>query len=362
MFTKRGWLVATIVGTLGLVSHVAAQPPAAPVPVLPDAAPLPTTPPISVGPGPTISRPVAVVTQPVQVPPPSPSVTLPPYQPPVYNPPPPGPAPQSYGIAPPEPLGFFNVELQFVAPTVSNHLNNTIVLPDGSTKTIAIPGVGLDFTVAPLLEIGFRLPESAGQFSFGYRFLTTQGNSSQTADGIETDFRSRLDYNEVNFDFGTSRWEFEPHWFLQSRIGARVAWIYYDTQARTDALGLKDFEKNYFVGAGPHLSLDVERTFAMGLGLFAKVDGAVLIGQTEQAFTETDTLGGFVSITQPERTTLAVPTIQAQLGVSYTPPRFEHLRFRAGYQFEQWFNVGNVQNSSLNVMTQGGFIRGEIDF
>jgi hypothetical protein len=361
----RGLLVATMVGTLGLASRVAAQPPAAPMPVLPGPATVPVTPPLTPpdpGPGPIISRPVPVVTQPVQVPPPGPPVTPSPFAPAPYNPPPAGPPPQTYGTYVPEPLTFFNAELQFAAPTVSNHLHNTIVLPDGTTKAIAIPGVALDFTVAPLLEIGYMLPDHAGRFSFGYRFLTTQGTSSQTADGVETAFRSRFDFNELNFDYGTARWEFEPHWFLQARLGARVAWTYYDTTARTDLLGLKDFENNYFVGAGPHVSLDLERTVANGFGLFAKVDAAVLIGQDQQTFTETDNVNGFVSITDPPRTTLAVPTLQAQVGVSYTPPRFEHLRFRTGYQFEQWFNLGSVQGSSLNFMTQGGFIRGEIDF
>ena len=92
------------------------------------------------------------------------------------------------------------------------------------------------------------------------------------------------------------------------------------------------------------------------------VDVAVLIGQDQQTFAENNTVANFVSITEPTRTTLVVPTIQAQVGLSYTPPRFEHLRFRVGYQFEQWFNLGNVQNSSLNLTTQGGFLRGEIDF
>ena len=127
---------------------------------------------------------------------------------------------------------FFSTELQFVAPAVANRLSNTVVLPDGTTRTIAIPGQPLDFTVSPLLEVGWRLPDHTGQFSFGYRFLTTQGTSSETVGGVETGFRSRFDFNELNFDYGTAPWEFEPHWFLQARIGARVSWTYYDTRRR----------------------------------------------------------------------------------------------------------------------------------
>jgi hypothetical protein len=91
------------------------------------------------------------------------------------------------------------------------------------------------------------------------------------------------------------------------------------------------------------------------------VDGAVLIGEVRQHFAE-EFDGVLVGATDPRRTTLAVPTIQAQVGVSYSPPSFERLRFRAGYQFEQWFNLGNVEGSHLNLLMQGGFVRGEIDF
>ncbi len=349
--TARGLLVAAIIGTLGHAGRGAAQwTPAAPVPI---------SPPITLsdaGPGPIISRPVPVVTQPVPVPSP-PTFAPQPYYPP---PAPLGPAPTSYGASAPEPLLFFNWELQFVQPSVSNHLNNTITFPDGTTKTIALPGVGLDFTVAPKIELGWRLPDRLGEFSFGYRFLIAEGKQTQTADGIETNSRSRFNFNELDFDYATARSEFEPHWWFQARIGARVDWSFYDTRANTPALLTVDRESNYFVGAGPHLGLDVERTFVMGFGVFGTVDGAVLIGQPEQRFVET--IDGVSFTTQPQRTTLAVPTIQAQIGVSYTPPSFERLRFRVGYQYERWFNLGSVQGSSLDFSSQGGFLRGEIDF
>ena len=88
----------------------------------------------------------------------------------------------------------------------------------------------------------------------------------------------------------------------------------------------------------------------------------MLIGQDRQKFSETNTVANFITVNEPDRVTLAVPTIQAQLGISYTPVRYDFLHFRAGYQFEEWFNFGNVQGSSLNLTTQGGFIRAELDF
>ena len=369
MIGKRGGLlVATILVTLIWTANSSAQgilppPGSAPVPIGPPPSIAPVAPPITdpaPGPGPIISRPVPIITQPVPVPPPS---GLAPQQP-LFPPPPPGPPPSTigspYGNPDRQELFFFTWDLQFTAPSVSNHLNNTVTLPGGATKTINIPGVALDFTVVPGFVLGYRLPERLGEFSVGYRFLITEGKSAQTANGVQTDFRSRLDFNEFDFDYATVHYEVEPHWFLQARIGGRVNWTYYDTRATV--ANLEDRESSYFAGAGPHIGLDLERrNLLMGFGFFAKVDGAVLIGQNDQHFGES-VQNGFSASTQPLRKTLAVPTLQAQVGLSYTPPRMDWLRFRAGYQFERWFDFGNAAGSRLDLTTQGGFLQGEIDF
>src|SRR5262249_8567756 len=151
------------------------------------------------GPGPIITRPTPAVTAPppggiTTVPPvaPVPPYTAPPYCP---TPPPPGPVPHVYGTPACEPPFFSNWELQFLVPAVSNHLHNTVVLPDGTTKTIAIPGAGLDWSVAPVFELGFRLPDHLGQFSAAYRFFNTSGTQSQTIDGVPMTVHSLLDLN-----------------------------------------------------------------------------------------------------------------------------------------------------------------------
>src|SRR5207247_6492711 len=127
-----------------------------------------------------------------------------------------------------ESLLFFNWELQLLFPAMANHLNNTVILPDGSAKSIAIPGSKLDFTVAPLVEVGFRLPDHLGQFSFSYRFIVTEGTETQNINGMDATVRSRLDLNDFNFDYATAPFEFEPHWFIQGRIGARMNSIFYE--------------------------------------------------------------------------------------------------------------------------------------
>jgi hypothetical protein len=272
------------------------------------------------------------------------------------------PPPGNYGIPSPTYGGcdqrpfFFSAELQFLKPEVHNRMDNAVPVP-GGTGLVAIPGSSLDFTVAPKIEFGYRLPDTAGQFSIGYRFMDVEGTRTRdTIIGPATSTRSRLDFNEFDFDYATARYEPAPRWYLQWRLGARVTWVYYDTDAKVP--GIIERESNDFVGAGPHLGFDAERHFDVlpAFSLFAHLDGAVLIGQDQQHFA----IEPFVFT--PDRKTLTVPTLQAQLGVGYTPPAFPWLRFRAGYQYEHWFNVGNLGGSHLDMTFQGAFLRGEIDF
>ena len=225
---------------------------------------------------------------------------------------------------------------------------------------VAIPGNNLGVTVAPKLEVGYRLDDSLGQLSLAYRFVASDGTGGRVVDGIPLNSRSRLSLNQFDLDYGTAPYSPEPHWNLQSRVGIRLGSVYYDTRQCNDFLEQR--ESNYFLGAGPHASLTVERQLILSnFAVFAKVDGAVLVGQTRQNFT-TNVTDVFDASLQPPRKTLTVPTLQVQVGLSYTPSGMDWLHFRAGYQWEEWFNLGNVQNSHLDLSLQGGFLGGEINF
>jgi hypothetical protein len=50
-------------------------------------------------------------------------------------------------------------------------------------------------------------------------------------------------------------------------------------------------------------------------------------------------------------------------GVSYSPPsQARWLRFTLGYQFEQWWDLGNVNGSHADLTYQGLIFRGEFTF
>ena len=63
----------------------------------------------------------------------------------------------------------------------------------------------LDWTVAPRFELGYRFPDSFGDFSASYRFLTSEGRGTAINAFGAFDVRSRLDLNQLDLDYGSAR-------------------------------------------------------------------------------------------------------------------------------------------------------------
>jgi hypothetical protein len=248
-------------------------------------------------------------------------------------------------------------------PSLKNRLTNTVTLPDGTEVTVAPPGASLSTTVSPEFEIGYRLSESLGQFTIGYRFLGSNG-TAQLNDGLGSTVKTRLNVNVLDFDYSTARYAWVPRWDMKWWIGVRYATNFFDNHQTND---FQDFhDSNYFNGAGPHAAVEVQRHLGPlpAFAVFAKVDAAVLIGPLRQRFSGTvpDAEGNISMGETDERRTQSVPTLNVRAGISYSPPRWETLRFSAGYQFEQWWFLGTLGDSRAELSSHGGFFRAELDF
>jgi hypothetical protein len=325
-------------------------------------------PPTPVGPGPG-GNVTPAGPPPVGLGAPLPAPALPPPSP-VFVPAAPALPPPTGGVLLPEgcPTGdvlFFSVELGVLAPTVKNELMGSIVHPDGSVDSIQPPRADLSWTVSPRFDIGYLLPDQQGEFSLGYRFLVTDGTGDTVINGVDFATRSRLNVNLFDLDYATAPCrDVLPHLDSQLRVGARLGSFFYDSRIQNDALAVS--ASNNFLGAGPHFGADVERRIVLvpGLGLFARADGAVLIGQIKQNFSETFTApdGATATAGASVRHTQTVEALTLEAGVSYTPQWMEYMRFRAGYQFERYWNLGQASGSNLELTTQGVFLRGQFDF
>jgi hypothetical protein len=263
------------------------------------------------------------------------------------------------------PPGWFGaLEAGLVASHIRNHLTNQVSVA-GGTDTVHLPTADLDWTVSPRFELGYRFAQAAGELLLAYRFLVTSGSQvlpGFDANGDPAALHSRLDMHAWDFDYGNWENALLPWCEMKWRIGARLATVFFDSTANSSLL--EQHTSNYFIGAGPHIGLDLRHTVACSdFAVFGRVEGAFLVGRASQSFEEIVGAGpGSVGgATRAEQTTVA-PWVGVQAGVEWAPLGAEHLRLSVGYTFEHWWNFGDVGDSHAEVITQGVFLRGEIRY
>jgi hypothetical protein len=270
-------------------------------------------------------------------------------------------------------------EIDVVRPFLKNRITPVNGLPTDKPfpvpgATIIIPSADLSWTVSPRFEVGYRLPDSTGYWALGYQFLNSEGTATKLlgVPGVPFADRTRVNLNEAHLDYGTSPYEFAPHWDFSWRIGIQFDDIFFDSRV----VHGDTFEQasNLFYGAGPHGRLDLERwlSFLPGLAVFGRLDGAVMVGTIHQHFRASP------GVPEPALTlqdqiisrTQAVPTLNVQAGLSYTPPMFRNVHISTGYTFEYFWYLGQLginpdgsfANSRGELGSQGWFLRAQIDF
>jgi hypothetical protein len=313
--------------------------------------------------------------QPVPVAPPlaSPGPAVPP--PPVLTPPPPPlPAPidspplpshDSWLDASSTPCGWFAaLELGIVEPHLKNNLVGNVSFGDLGSDTVQLPTARLEWVGAPRFEVGYHFADDCGDILFAYRTFSSRGHAvipdyDFLGDGFLT---SRLDLDVFDLDYVTSKIALGHCLDLKLHAGVRLADIFFDSQAAGQFLEQRI--SNRFIGAGPHAGLDLYyHSPVPGLGLFARIDGALPIGNVHQGFEETFTFndGSQTGSAATQNSTRLVETINAQLGVSWVPLG-TRLRFSAGYEYEYWWGIGHAGASRAELFDQGAFFRAEFNY
>lgn len=266
------------------------------------------------------------------------------------------------------PTAFFaDVAVDILKPHLKAALSNSAFFPDGSQTTVRPPTTPVDWTAAPRFEFGWRAPNSLGQFAVWYRGFSTDGRQDAIAlDGTPFALRTRLTLNEAAFDYGTVPYAFAPRWSIQARIGIAGADVFFDNQAVSHSRTL--YASNNYYGGGPHGRLTLLRHIGLvpGLDLYGMADLIVMEGQIHQRFREDDLSpdgsireGSFV-----QRKTQTVPIFTMQVGLSYVPPNLNRWRFTLGYEFEEWWFVGQIDmlDSRGQFYTNGVFLKAMVSF
>jgi hypothetical protein len=249
---------------------------------------------------------------------------------------------------------FAAVEVDVVGPSVKNQLLSSAALAPLGTQVHVQPA-SLDWTGAPRIDVGYRLAQGAGEFMVSYRNVFTSGSDTV----LENTLHSRLNLNVIDLDYGGREYSLLPAWEMKWLAGIRLANVFFDAQSTSPTLEQR--ASNFFYGIGPHVRLDLGRHFeGTGLSFVARLDAAyLLLGQVSQSFEEavTNPDGSRTGDAARETHNEPVPVLAMQAGLEWRPPGNPCLSFAAGYTFERWFAVGDVQLSHGEVTTQGVFLR-----
>ena len=253
----------------------------------------------------------------------------------------------------------FQVEGAFIFPIVRQHLHAPVTVDGLYTTTAALPTADMDLGGAVSFNLVYNR-FGPGVFSATYRLLASEGRDVLTGFDPAGDafLRSRLDMNTVDLDYGSRGIPLGPLWLVRWQAGAKLASVFFDSRA--DGPTLERHISNSFFGAGPHAAFSLTRTLGnSGLALYGRFDGGVVFGEVRQKFSETvwagDTPIAYGKTSQAINR--GIPMLNAQIGLSASPFSGRFGRWQAGYQFEQWWTIGNVGASTGDLILHGIFAR-----
>jgi len=272
------------------------------------------------------------------------------------------------------PAGFFtNLELFFLRPHLNSQLANTVTVSPTQVNTVDLTTGGLLGNIlSPSVELGYRLPKQLGEFSLGYRLEAGERTTvpSNSPGGLSE--KDRLNLNVIDLDWGSRNpFALDPGWDLRFHAGIRVTSIYYDTQRdfggpALDPAGLiNQRAANHFVGVGPEVGVEVSRElFFPGLAVTGRAWGADQFGEVNQTYSEiTTSNGGPLFGRNAVHYQEASPTLMFQVGLSYSPPAWNHCRFLVGYVWEEFWQIGRFQSETTgDLLNRGLSLRAEFNW
>ena len=278
----------------------------------------------------------------------------------------------------PQPGWLVDVEVGVLLPHIVNGMHDTVTV-NGGTSQVQLPSGRLDWTVAPRVELGYRLPEGFGEIDLAYRFLGAHGTGTVTgafaAPDAPASLTKRLDIQTADLDYASNELSI-CSWWMKWRLGLRGADLYFDSTAdeplAAAASGSGVFERrvtNNYWGIGPHGSLELERRVTdWGLTVIGRLEGSILLGRVDQGFFEVSTTRGgggeFLSGQTLESNAMAVPEIEGSLGLAWRPAFCPALRLFGGYEYEHWWDVARLPDtgSQGEIYDQGILLRADFNY
>jgi hypothetical protein len=255
---------------------------------------------------------------------------------------------------------FSDVQIGIIHPHIFYGQMRHNVVAAGRLVKVAPNAARQDWTVAPRLEIGYRLKSGFGGFSYSDRFFSSSGTGPFVGPSGSTTQTSRIGVNYMDWDYFSREYTPWANWEMTWRAGVRLANSWIDSrvdQSFAEAASGKGVfiagASNYTVGAGPHFGLELDRRFPKsGLALVMKLDIANTFTRERQLFAAATTTLTPAGV--PERGVFTqnfwqqVPILNYQVGLGWQPPGYPNAQFFVGYLYEFWWQVGSNSNITVN--------------
>jgi hypothetical protein len=243
-----------------------------------------------------------------------------------------------------------------LAASNANSTGHGVTTSNGRTVNLITGSARFNWTAAPRLEVGYRLPSGFGEFSVSDRGFYTDGTGPFSGPAGNFTRTSHLGVNYTDIDYASREYTQWPNWGLKWRAGLRVAFSWFDSTI-SQPFGVAEAGSgvfagrtvNYQTGVGPHFGVQLDHNFAQpGLSFLTKLDIADTFSRIRQRFSVATT--SLTPAGQPSRGVLLdrfwneVPILNFQVGLGYQPPQLPNIRFYTGYVYEVWWQVGTNSN------------------
>ncbi|HVA45853.1 MAG TPA: hypothetical protein VNH11_05640 [Pirellulales bacterium] len=248
---------------------------------------------------------------------------------------------------------------------IKTHVNFSVPITTGlgTTGVVQLSPARLNWTAAPRLEVGYRLPSGFGEISISDRYFNAMGSDTFLGPDGPAARHTEFMVNYTDIDYASRELTPNPGWGLKFRGGLRAAQTFLGTRVDESlaqaAAGSRVFaqrETNRTTAFGPHFGVEVDRRFArQGLTWVNQVDVAEMFTRVRQeafAATTTVTPTGFDSGDTVTHFLQYVPVLTAQIGVSWQPPRWANSRLYVGYIGQFWYQFGTNSNVSFGPFLQ----------
>ncbi len=273
-----------------------------------------------------------------------------------------------------KPGWFTDFRFDIIRPRlVFGQTKSSLTTKTGQFVDVAPGAAQLNWTVAPRIEIGYRLPSGFGAFAFSDRFFSTGGSGPFSGPVGLTNRTSKLTTNYADWDYISH--EFTPWvtpnsvWTLEWRAGVRLANSWADVlvdkpfaSAAANGVFIQGVN-NYTIGAGPHFGAQVERLDPKtGIFFLGRLDIADTFSRIRQMFAASTTT--LMPNGLPVRGAFGtnfwnqIAILNYQVGVGWKPPQYPNVNFFAGYVYEYWFQASSDMTQVNPAVTPQGASRG----